>query len=386
MFLERITVLDLSRVLAGPLAGSILADLGAEVIKVEKPGTGDETRGWGPPFAGGEAAYYMSANRGKKSITLDLIKGKDVLHKLINKSDILIHNFLPATQEKLGISYEQVKKIKPDIIWVSISGFGPFSNRPGYDIIIQAMSGLMSITGKPEDEPMKVGVAITDVLTAYTAVYATIAALYRREKEGKGARIDVSLMDTSLFSLVNIAYNYLIGGLIPQRMGNQHPNIVPYQLFRASDGYLIIGIGNDSQWKKFVDFLNVKALKDSKFATNRDRLKNREELIPLIQREIERKPMKFWLENLEKLNIPCGPVLNVAESIENFGVKSGLITEKNHPTAGSIRIMRNPGIYDGKRAPIKNHPPLLGENTREILTWLGYNEKEIEQMKKEGIT
>lgn len=386
MLLKNIRVLDLSRVLAGPLAASILADLGAEVIKVERPGTGDETRGWGPPFAGGEAAYFMSANRGKKSITLDLVKGKEVLHKLIKKTDVLIHNFLPESQKKLGLTYEEVKKINPSIVWASISGFGPDSRRPGYDIIIQALSGMMSITGDPDGEPMKVGVAITDVLTAYTAVYAVLAALIKREREGKGSRIDISLMDTTLFSLVNIAYNYLVGGIIPRRMGNQHPNIVPYQLFRAKDDYLIIGVGNESQWKKLVELLGRKELKDERFSTNRKRLEHRKEVVSLVQEEIEKKEVSFWLRKLKELGIPSSRVLNVAEAIEKFGSLGHLLEEIPHPTAGSVRVMRNPGIYDGKRLKVPHHPPLLGENTREILESLGYTKNEIEKMKREGIT
>ncbi len=385
MFLNNIRVLDLSRVLAGPLAASILADLGAEVIKVERPGSGDETRGWGPPFAGGEAAYFMSANRGKKSITLDILRGKNVLHKLIEKSDILLHNFLPDSQKKLGLTYEEVKKINPSIIWASISGFGPDSSRPGYDIIIQALSGLMSITGEPEGEPMKVGVAITDVLTAYTAVYTILAALLRREREGTGCRIDVSLMDTTLFSLVNIAYNYLIGGIIPERMGNQHPNIVPYQLFKAKDDYLIIGVGNDTQWKKFVELLGREELRDTKFSTNKKRLEHRSEVVAIIQDEIKKRNAACWIKKLEELKIPASRVLNVAEATENFGNPGGLIEKISHPAAGNIRVMRNPALFDGKRLNVKKHPPLLGENTLEILKSLGYKRDEIEKMKLEGI-
>lgn len=385
MFLKNIRVLDLSRVLAGPLAASILADLGAEVIKVERPGSGDETRGWGPPFAGGEAAYFMSANRGKKSITLDLVKGKDVLHKLIEKSDVLLHNFLPESQKKLGLTYEEVEKINPSIVWASISGFGPDSSRPGYDIIIQALSGMMSITGDPNGEPMKVGVAITDVLTAYTTVYAVLAALFRREKEGSGSRIEISLMDTTLFSLVNIAYNYLIGEIIPRRMGNQHPNIVPYQLFKAKNDYLILGVGNDSQWRKLVDLLGRKELRNEKFSTNSKRLEHRKEVVSLVQEEIEKKEVSFWLKELKKLGIPSSRVLNVAEAIEKFAHPADLLEKIPHPTAGNVRVMRNPGIYDGKRLKVPHHPPLLGENTSEILESLGYTKSEIEKMEREGI-
>lgn len=388
--LKGIRVLDLSRVLAGPLATSILADLGADVIKVERPGTGDETRGWGPPFAGGESAYYMSANRGKRSITLDLIRGKQILKRLVERSDVVFLNFLPDTAEKLGVSYEKLRQIKEDIIWVCISGFGldgPLSNKPGYDILVQAMSGLMSITGERDRPPVKVGVAIADVLTAYTAVYATLAALLRREKEGVGAKIDLSLLETTMFSLVNVAYNYLIGGIIPQRYGNQHPNIVPYQLFETSDGYIIVGVGNEQQWKRFCNAIDMPQLaEDPRFNTNAERLKNREKLIPMLEKVFKKLPSKEWIARLEESEIPCSEVLTVDRAFQLPHIKErNFLQEIDHPTAGKIKVTRNPIVADGDRPYVKRHPPLLGEHTEEILQELGFSKEEIEEFRRSGI-
>jgi len=388
--LKGIKVLDLSRVLAGPLATSILADLGADVIKVERPGAGDETRGWGPPFAGGESAYFMSANRGKRSITLDLTRGKEILKRLVERSDVVFLNFLPDTAEKLGVSYEKLRQIKEDIIWVCISGFGldgPLSNKPGYDILIQAMSGLMSITGERDRPPVKVGVAIADVLTAYTAVYATLAALLRREKEGIGAKIDVSLLETTMFSLVNIAYNYLIGGIIPQRYGNQHPNIVPYQLFETSDGYIIVGVGNEQQWKRFCNTIDMPQLaEDPSFSTNAERLKNREKLIPLLEEIFKKLPSMEWIARLERAEIPCSEVLTVDRAFQLPHIRERkFLQEIDHPTAGKIKVIRNPLVIDGDRPQVKRHPPLLGEHTEEVLQELGFSREEIEEFRRSGI-
>ncbi len=388
--LEGIRVLDLSRVLAGPMAGSIFADLGAEVIKVERPGKGDETRGWGPPFAGGESAYYMSANRGKLSITLDLLKGREVLERLVRRSDIVLLNFLPQTLKKLRLTYQELSAIKPDIIWVNITGFGltgPMAQRPGYDILIQAMSGLMSITGEEKGPPMKVGVAICDVLTAYTAVYTALAALYRREKRGAGAKIDLSLLETTLFSLVNVAYNYLIGGSVPRRYGNAHPNIVPYQLFSTLDGEIIVGVGNEDQWKRFCRAIKREELaSDPRFRTNADRLKNRNLLILLLEEIFAGRTSSEWIAVLEREEIPCSEVLTVDRAFELSSVKERkLVQTISHPSAGKIKVMANPAVVDEERLPVRRHPPLLGEHTQQVLSWLGYSEEEIAAMKDEGV-
>lgn len=390
--LEGVKVLDLSRVLAGPTVGMILGDLGADVIKVEKPGEGDETRGWGPPFAGGESAYYMCANKNKRSITLNLKapESREVLEKLIRRSDVVILNFLPDVLKNLRLTYEDVKSIKEDIIWASITGFGltgPKANKPGYDVLIQGISGLMSITGEPDGEPMKVGVAICDVLTALYTVIAIEAALIRRNKTGKGAMIDNSLLEATLASLVNVANNYLVGGVIPKRYGNAHPNIVPYQVFKASNDYLIIGVGNEDQWKRFCKVIEKEDLaNDDRFETNAKRLENRHILIPILEEIIAKKPASYWLEKLEEAHIPAGPINTVDKAFADEQVIArDFVQEIDHPTAGKIKLMKNPIHFGDIELDIYRHPPLLGEHTEEILKELGYSNAEIKNFREKGV-
>ncbi len=388
--LSGIRVLDLSRVLAGPTASMILADLGADVIKVERPKKGDETRYWGPPFRGGESAYYMSCNRNKRSITLDLKRGYDILVKLIERSDVLILNFLPETLRKLKLEYEDVRSIKSDIIWASITGFGLDSfrnNEPGYDVLIQGLSGFMSITGEKDGPPMKVGVAICDIFTALYTVIAILSALRRRDITKKGAKIDNSLLECSMASLANVAANYLIGGQIPQRYGNQHPNIVPYQAFKAKDDYFIVAVGNDEQFKRLCEVIGKPELaEDPRFKTNPERLKHREILIPILEKTFAEKERDYWITTLKKASIPAGPVRNVKEAFEDhYVIERHFVEEISHPTAGKIRLFTNPIHMDGKTFPIYRHPPLLGEHTEEILKEIGYNQLEIENLRKNGI-
>lgn len=389
--LEGIKVLDLSRVLAGPTVGMILGDLGADVIKVEKPKDGDETRGWGPPFAGGESAYYMCANKNKRSMTLNLksAEGREILERLISRSDVVILNFLPEVLRSLQLRYEDVKKIKEDIIWACITGFGlsgPKASKPGYDVLIQGISGLMSITGEPEGEPMKVGVAICDVLTALYTVIAIEAAIIRRSKTGMGAMIDNSLLESTIASLVNVANNYLIGGTVPGRYGNAHPNIVPYQVFKAKDEFIIIGVGNEEQWKRFCKVIEREdLLSDPRFESNSRRLSNRDVLIPIIEDIIAQKEGSYWLEKLEEAHIPAGPINTVDKAINDEQIAyRGFIQEIEHPTAGKIRLMKNPIHFGDIDLEIYRHPPLLGEHTEEILTELGYSKESIEDFMKKG--
>jgi len=292
--LHGIKIIDLTRVLAGPFCTMILGDLGAEIIKVESINNGDETRGWGPPFVEGESAYYLCANRNKKGITLNLKseQGKEILKKLVSEADVVVQNFKPGTMTKLGFGYEDLKKIKEDIILASISGFGsegPNSSLPGYDYIIQAMSGLMSITGEKEAEPTKIGVAISDVLTGLFTCIGILASLQNRDRTGEGQEIDISLFDSQLAALVNVASNYLCSGIVPERMGNQHPNIVPYQVFTASDGELVIAVGNDEQFKRFTLLIDEPILLDEKFKTNTGRLQHRKQIEQLIQNKLKLK-------------------------------------------------------------------------------------------------
>lgn len=388
--LSGVRVLDLSRVLAGPTASMILGDLGADVIKIERPKIGDETRYWGPPFKGNESAYYLSCNRNKRSITLDLKKGYEILTALIKRSDVIILNFLPQTLQKLKLTYEDVKKIKGDIIWASITGFGldsSKSNEAGYDVLIQGLSGFMSITGEKNGPPMKVGVAICDIFTALYTVIAILSALRKKELTGEGTKIDNSLLECSMASLANVAANYLVSGKVPQRYGNQHPNIVPYQAFMAKDDYFIVAVGNDEQFKRLCKVIGKPELaEDERFKTNPQRLKHRDTLVSILSEIFSKETREYWITRLKSENIPAGPVRNVKEAFEDPYVKErDFIKEIWHPTSGKIRLFTNPIHMDNSSIPIYRHPPLLGEHTEEILKELGYNQKEIETFKKMGI-
>ncbi len=388
--LKGLRVLDLSRVLAGPTASMILADLGADVIKVERPNIGDETRRWGPPFKGGESAYYMSCNRNKRSMTLNLKTGRQILQRLIKQSDVVLLNFLPDTLKKLKLTYEDIKSIKKDIIWASITGFGlsgPLSGEPGYDVLIQGLSGFMSITGEPNGPPMKVGVAICDIFTALYTVIAILAALRKRDLTGEGAMIDNSLLECSMASLANVAANFLIGGVVPGRYGNQHPNIVPYQAFLAKDDYFIVAVGNDEQFKRLCKVIRREDLADDiRFKTNPDRLKNRDILIPILEKIFREKPRDYWISELKKANIPAGPVRNVKEAFtDSYVYEREFLQEISHPTGGKITLFKNPIHMDGNTFEIYRHPPLLGEHTEEILKELGFSDSDIENFKEEKV-
>ncbi|MBI3015898.1 MAG: CoA transferase, partial [Candidatus Tectomicrobia bacterium] len=313
--LEGIRVLDLSRVLAGPYCSMILGDLGADVIKIERPGIGDETRHWGPPFAApGESAYFLCANRNKRSVTVNLKapEGVEIIKALARKSDVLLENFSPGTTDELGIGYEAIRDVNPGIIYCSITGFGPdgpYRNRSGYDLVVSAIGGLMGITGEPEGPPVKVGVAITDVCTGISAQGAICAALYAREKTGKGQRIDLSLLETQVAALVNMASSYLISGEIPRRWGTAHETIVPYQGFEAQDKYVIITAGNDQLWARFCKVLGVPELiDDPRFRTNPLRVENRKECIGILAPIMKTKTRDEWIELLNVEGIPCAPI------------------------------------------------------------------------------
>lgn len=372
--LGHIKVLDLTRVLAGPFCTMIFGDMGAEVIKVEAPGGSDDTRKWGPPFQNDVSAYYICANRNKKSITVDLKtdKGKKIIKELAKESDVIIHNFKAGTMEKFGLDYETLNKINPKIVYCSITGFGetgPYKNMPGYDFIIQAMSGLMSITGNEQSGPQKLGVAITDILTGLYACIGIQGALLERTQSGKGQKLDLSLYDCAVSSLVNIGSNYLMSGKIPARLGNQHANIVPYQTFKTKDGEIVIAVGNDQQFKSFCTILDKHDLaNDERFQTNPSRVANRDKLIPLLQEVLITKPTSYWQEKCHENHIPCGPIQNLKQVINDPQLHArNMFLSCLHPSAGEIKMIGSPLKFSRTPVELKHHPPDAGEHTNEIL-------------------
>lgn len=391
IMLEGIKILDLSRALAGPYCTMLLGDMGADVIKIERPGKGDDSRAWGPPFIEGESAYFLSINRNKKSITLNLKseKGKEILFKLIKISDVLIETNRPGVMEKLGLSFEEVKKVNPKIVYCSISGFGqtgPYKLRPGFDQVIQGMGGLMSITGEENRPPIKVGIAITDVGAGMYAAIGILAALLRRDKTGKGEYIDVSMLDGTISWLTYQSGRYFASGEVPKPMGSGHPLIVPYQAFKTKDIYINIAVGNDSLWRKFCETIGLNIADDPKFSTNAKRVENKGELIEILNEILSKKTGKEWLEILNKAGIPCGPIYKLNDIFSDPHVLSrGMVSEIEHPKAGKIKLTGVPIKFKNSPGKIRLHPPLLGENNFEILEEIGYKKEEIEKFREEGV-
>lgn len=386
--LAGVRILDLTRVLAGPFCTMILGDLGAEVIKVEGTSNKDETRAWGPPYTGKESAYYLCANRNKQAISLNLKTdaGKDVFKKLVTKSDVVVQNFKTGTLDKLGLGYETMKEINPEVILASITGFGntgPYKDQAGYDYIIQAMSGLMSITGDPASGPQKVGVAISDILTGLYTAIGILAALNERRESGQGQEIDISLFDSQISALVNVASNYLVSRDVPKQLGNQHPNIVPYQVFPTFDQELVIAVGNDKQFERFVSILGMPELaRDEKFKTNSHRVEHRAELIPVISEKLKRKPAGHWQERLLEAGIPNGPINDLEAVFNDPQVQARKMEiEMPHPTAGKINLVGSPLKLSRTPVEIKRHPPLYSEHTEDILAKLDYTTQQIKEMK-----
>jgi crotonobetainyl-CoA:carnitine CoA-transferase CaiB-like acyl-CoA transferase len=379
-------VLDLSRVLAGPYCTMVLADLGADVVKVERPGAGDETRGWGPPYVGGEAAYYLSVNRGKRSCAIDLSsdEGRRLALELCARADVVIENFKTGTAERMGLDRASVAERNPRIVYCSITGFGSRRRppgRPGYDFVAQAESGIMSITGEADGEPMKVGVAMVDVLTGLHAAVAILAAVNR----GEGDHIEVSLLDSGLASLINVASNVLVGGEEPRRHGNAHANIVPYQSFPTADGWIAIAAPNDGLYARLCEVLGAPELAgDERFATNAVRVENRELLVPLLEEKLAAKGADEWLAALEEVGVPAGKIRTVPDALA-AAAEAGLAatTKVPHPTAGEVELVNSPIQIDSGLRPA-TAPPLLGEHTAEVLKELGLDDEQIDRLAAAG--
>jgi len=402
--LSHIRVLDLSRVLAGPWCGQILGDLGAEVIKIERPGTGDDTRHWGPPYlkdqqgeSTSEAAYYLSANRNKESLTLDFTQpeGQRIIRELVMQCDVLLENFKVGGLAAYGLDYESLKAINPGLIYCSITGFGsdgPYAQRAGYDFMIQGLGGLMSLTGRSDAEegagPVKVGVALTDILTGLYATVGVLAALNRREQSGVGQHVELALLDVQVACLANQAMNYLTTGVAPKRMGNAHPNIVPYQDFPTADGDIILTIGNDAQFRKFADVAGCPEWADDpRFASNKARVANRAELIPMIRQVTVFRTTAEWVAALERAGVPCGPINDVAQVFADPHVQArGLRVEMPHPLAGSVPQVASPIRLSESPVDYRKAPPLLGEHSEALLQrLLGLAPAQVASLRQAGV-
>ena len=399
--LSHIRVLDLSRILAGPWASQMLADLGAEVLKIERPDVGDDTRAWGPPYLKdqhgvntSESAYYLCANRNKKSITIDFTQteGQALIRELAAKSDIVIENFKFGGLRQYGLDYESLRQINPRLIYCSITGFGqsgPYAARAGYDFLIQAMGGLMSVTGRKDGDagagPAKVGVALTDVLTGLYASNAILAALAYRDVAGVGQYIDLALLDVQVACLANQTMNFLTSGVAPQRLGNAHPNIVPYQDFPTADGDMILAIGNDSQFARFCDAAaHPEWAADQRFSSNAARVRHRDVLVPLLRQATVMRTTQQWIEALEPLGVPCGPINNIAQVFDDPQVKArGLKIDLPHPLAGHVPLVANPIRLSQTPVEYRTAPPLLGQHTRDVLGMLlGLEAAAIERLEQ----
>jgi crotonobetainyl-CoA:carnitine CoA-transferase CaiB-like acyl-CoA transferase len=375
--LNGIRVLDLSRVLAGPYCTMVLGDLGADVIKVESP-EGDETRGWGPPFAEGESAYYLCVNRNKRSMVVNFKtdEGCTILQELIKQSDVLVENFRPGTLTRFSLDYKTVSALNPKLIYCSITGFGqtgPLSTKPGYDFMIQAMGGLMSITGEPDGEPdgepMKVGVAVADLFAGQNAVIGILAALQARTQTGMGQHLDISLFDSQVGMLANVASNYLISGNLPKRYGNAHPNIVPYQSFQASDAWFVIAVGNDRQFERLCEVISKQELaSNARYRLNSERVRNRDELIALLKPIFLKKTVREWLSALEEAGIPCGPINTLDKVFAEPQMEAReMLIHMQHPEIGDLKLVGSPLKFSDTPVGYKFPPPRLGEHTEDIL-------------------
>ena len=391
--LDGIRVLDLTRVLAGPYCTMFLGDLGAEVVKVEQPGVGDDTRGWGPPFTGGESAYFLCVNRNKKSVTVDLKskEGVALVRRFAEHADVLIENFRPGAMERLGLGEKDLRAANPRLIYASLSGFGadgPMSDAPGYDLIVQAWGGLMSITGPADGEPSKVGVAIIDLVAGLMLGKSIASALFAREKLGVGQKIDTSLLEAEVACLINVGSNYLVEGNIPRRWGNAHPSIVPYQSFKTVDGYLVIGVASEGIWRRFCQAIGrAEWADDSRFDKNSNRVENRSLLIGLLAEIFLDRSTDEWLKLLNSVGVPCAPVQTVDQVFQAPQVlHREMLVQVEHPTAGIVRMAGIPVKFSATPASVRLPPPLLGQHTEEVLaSWLGMDGQEVAELKRKDV-
>jgi crotonobetainyl-CoA:carnitine CoA-transferase CaiB-like acyl-CoA transferase len=396
--LSHVRVLDLSRVLAGPWASQVLADLGAEVIKVERPGTGDETREWGPPWLSAaedgarESAYFASTNRGKRSVTIDLSRaeGQALVRRLAARADVVLENHRVGSLARRGLGYEDLAAVNPRLVYCSISGFGqsgPYRDRPGYDFLVQAMGGLMSVTGEPDGPPMKVGVALTDLLTGMYAATAVLAALAERERSGRGQHVDLALLDVQVAALANQAESFLVTGRAPGRLGNAHPSIVPYQAFRTRDGHVVVAVGNDAQFARLAEVVGRPELaRDPRFATNADRVEHRGALVAILAAALAARPTEEWVRALDAANVPAGPINDLAQVFEDPQVRHrGLRVDVPRARGDSVPVVASPIRLS--RTPVEHRPPpRLGEHTREVLVEvLGMDDAEVEALRSAGV-
>jgi crotonobetainyl-CoA:carnitine CoA-transferase CaiB-like acyl-CoA transferase len=402
--LSHLRVVDLSRVLAGPWASQILADMGADVIKIERPGSGDDTRGWGPPFlkdeAGNdttEAAYYLGANRGKKSLTLNIAapEAQEIIRHLVKDADVFIENYKVGDMARYGLSYQDLKQINPRIVYCSITGFGqtgPMAEIAGYDFIVQGLGGLMSITGERDDlpggGPQKVGVAVADIMTGLYSTIAILAAIEHRHSSGEGQYIDMALLDVQVATIANMNMNYLCSGKVPGRQGNAHANIVPYQVFDAADGELILAVGNDTQFAKLCAVLGCPEIAgDERYAKNANRVRHRDALLPLLQQRLVTRSVAQWVDVLQPEGVPCGPVNSIAQTFANPQViHRQMRVDLPHPLAGSVPSVANPIKFSGTPIQYGDAPPTLGQHSDQVLKeYVGLSDAEIEALKAKRI-
>ena len=390
--LSGIRVVDLTRILAGPYCTQALADAGADVVKVEEPGKGDDTRGWGPPFVEGESCYFLSVNRGKRGLSLNLKEpdGREILWQLVERADVLVENFRPGALDRMGFSFEAVHRRNPRLVYASISGYGPdgpWGGRPGYDAVLQGESGLMSITGEPQGPPYKVGASVVDTLAGMTTFQAILLALFRRERSGRGGRVDVSLLESALAVLTYHASTYLLTGAPPRRLGNRHPNLAPYETFESADGPVIVGVGSESLWRVFCRSIGRAELaEEPRFRTNADRVAHYAALREVLSPILRTRGTAEWLALWEEAGIPSGRVRTVGEALDSEQVAArGLIIEIDHPRVGEGRFVGSPIHLDEATRSTLRPPPALGEHTDEVLGELGLAPERVETLRRRGV-